>query len=54
MAAATAVPAVLSIGDLKTTMEEELYRSAFRKFLRNLDKTAKAAPEVKGTLPFSF
>jgi len=46
--AAPAAPAVLDIGELAGTIESERHRADFRKFLRNLDKTASAAPEVKG------
>jgi len=47
-AAAPAAAAVLDIGELAGTIESERHRADFRKFLRNLDKTASAAPEVKG------
>ena len=39
---------MLDIGELAATIESERHRTDFRKFLRNLDKTASAAPEIKG------
>lgn len=44
---------MLDIGELAGTIESEKHCAEFRKFLRNLDKTASAAPEVKGWIMMS-